>query len=56
MTLTVVANDLPNGSVIPGDRVVARLVGRLVERNQEFRLPRQGIDAKNPPQPQRGDP
>jgi len=52
----IVTNDLPDGAIVPGDRMIARLVRRLIERNHEFRFPRGRIDAKNPVQPERGDP
>src|SRR5258708_29913999 len=41
--LTVVAYDLPDAAVVPGDAVVTNPVRSLVERDHEFRFPGLGI-------------
>src|SRR5690349_24036253 len=56
MTFGIVADDLPDGAVVPGDRVISRLFRRLVERNQELRLPGGRIDTDNGAQPERCNP
>jgi hypothetical protein len=54
--LTVVADDLPDGPVVPCDVVVTHLIRSLVEGDQEFRLPGFGVNAQIAAKPQRGDP
>src|ERR1022692_461298 len=39
VSLTVVADDLPDTSVVPCNAVVTHPIRSLVERDQEFRLP-----------------
>src|ERR1022692_2575826 len=53
---TVVAGNLPDGAVVPCDAVVTHPIRSLVERDQKFRLPSLGVNAKIPAQPQRRDP
>src|SRR5438128_1397326 len=53
IVLTVVAGDLPDGAVVPCRGMVTIPARSLIERDQEFRQPRAGIHAKNPPQPER---
>ena len=56
MILAVVADYLPDGSVIPCHRVISRALWRLIERDQEFRPPGVRIDTENPTEPERSDP
>src|SRR5215831_5411215 len=56
MVFGIVTNNLPDGAIVPGDRVITRLVLRLIERNHEFRFPGVRIDTKNCAQAERGDP
>src|SRR5579872_1481316 len=52
MALAIVTDDLPDAAVVPGDGVIAGLVGSLVERNHKFRLPGVRIETQNGAQPQ----
>src|SRR5205809_1083327 len=52
----VIADNLPDGSAVPCDAVVTHPIRSLVERDQEFRLPSLGVDAKIAAKPQRRDP
>src|SRR5215469_167364 len=56
IVLGIVTDDLPDDAIVPGDRVIARFIRRLIERNHKFRLPGVRIDTNNRAQPERGDP
>src|ERR1700693_2314979 len=52
IVLTIVTDDLPDAAVVPGDRVIPRLLRSLVERNHKFRFPGVRIDTQNCTQPE----
>src|SRR6476660_8464113 len=56
VALAVVADNLPDGAVIPSNAVVTDPIGGLIERDQEFGLPGLGVHAKIAAQTQRRDP
>jgi len=49
--LTIVTDDLSDAAVVPGDRVIPRLLRSLVERNNKLRLPGLRIETENCAQP-----
>src|SRR6516164_9454586 len=56
IALAIIAHDLPDGAVVPGGRMIPRLIRRLIERDHEFRLPGVRIDAQKSAQPERRNP